>query len=77
MKCNVGTRDKGLRLFFGSVMIILGFAYSTWIGVIGLVMVLTSVFRFCPLYALLKKTTCKPGEEKDLGCGCGCGCDKD
>jgi hypothetical protein len=72
MKCNVGKADKNLRLVLGSIIIILGYIYNSWLGIIGLVLVLTAVLRFCPLYTLLKKTTCKPGEEKNVGCGCGC-----
>ena len=71
MKYNIGRRDKNLRLVFGSVIIIMGYTYNSWLlGITGLVLILTSIFRWCPLYTALKKTTCKPGDDKKTGCCC-------
>jgi hypothetical protein len=59
MKANVGTIDRVLRIVAGIALIALA-ATSTigpW-GYIGVVALLTGVFRFCPAYPLLGINTC-------------------
>ena len=54
MKCNVGNMDRVIRIIVGLVLIAL--AATSTIGVwgwIGVIPVLTGVFRFCPAYPLL------------------------
>ena len=54
MQCNVGNADRAIRIIAGLVLI--GLAATGTIGVwgwIGIVPVLTGVFRFCPAYPLL------------------------
>ena len=54
MKCNVGKADRAIRIIAGLVLI--GLAATGTIdmwGWIGIVPVLTGVFRFCPAYPLL------------------------
>lgn len=74
MRCNVGLKDKRIRLVLGAVVVVLGYILDTWIGLIGLVIILTAVFRFCPMYLVINKTTYDPNEKSS--CGCGCNCDK-
>lgn len=59
MKINVGTIDRILRALVGLVLI--GLAATGTVGVwgwIGVVPLLTAVFSFCPLYAMLGLNTC-------------------
>lgn len=59
MKANVGTIDRVLRAVVGLVLI--GLAATDTIGVwgwIGVVPLLTSLFRFCPAYTLIGASTC-------------------
>ncbi|TDP61633.1 YgaP family membrane protein [Roseateles toxinivorans] len=59
MKPNVGTIDRVLRIVGGLVLI--GLAASGTVGVwgyIGVVPLLTGIFRFCPAYPLLGMNTC-------------------
>ncbi|QIL43932.1 DUF2892 domain-containing protein [Acidovorax sp. HDW3] len=59
MKFNVGGIDRILRIVVGLVLI--GLAATGvvgWWGFIGVVPVLTGVFRFCPAYGLLGMNTC-------------------
>jgi len=59
MKPNVGTVDRVLRIVGGLVLI--GLAVSGTIGVwgyLGVALLLTGVFRFCPAYPLLGMNTC-------------------
>lgn len=59
MKCNVGTIDRTLRIVAGLVLITLAATGTVgawgWIGVLPL---LTGVFRFCPAYPLLGINSC-------------------
>jgi hypothetical protein len=59
MKTNVGTIDRVLRVVAGLVLI--GLAASGTVGMwgyIGVVPLLTGMFRFCPLYPLIGMNTC-------------------
>ena len=58
MKCNVGGADRILRIVAGLVLI--GLALAGVIGVwgwIGLMPLLTGIFRFCPAYKLFGMST--------------------
>jgi len=58
MKANVGTIDRVLRVAAGLVLI--GLAVSGKVGVwgyIGVVPLLTGLFRFCPVYPLIGLNT--------------------
>jgi hypothetical protein len=59
MKTNVGTIDRVLRILAGMVLIGLAAAgiIGLW-GYIGVVVLLTGLFRFCPAYPLLGINTC-------------------
>ena len=67
MKRNVGNVDSWVRLFIGAILFGLG-AFSIkgnfkWILIIiGGVLVLTSLFNYCPLYAIFKISTYKKTE---------------
>ena len=60
MKCNVGTIDSVLRMLVGVGLIVWAVLSGNIIGYIGVILVVTGIFRFCPFYTLLKiKTGCK------------------
>lgn len=59
MKTNVGNTDRLLRIIAGVVVIGLGLYFQSWWGIIGLVLLLTGVFRFCALYTMFGMNTCK------------------
>ena len=57
---NVGTTDRMTRIVLGIVL--LGIAWQMmlwWAGVIGVVVLLTGVLRWCGLYSLFGISTCK------------------
>lgn len=62
MKPNVGGMDRILRVVVGLVLIAMVFVgpRTPW-GWIGLVPLLTGLFRFCPLYCPLKVDTSGKG----------------
>jgi hypothetical protein len=64
MSANMGSFDRIARVVIGLVLIAyaipVGFAPTgwNWVGWIGVVPLMTAVFGFCPLYALLGVSTC-------------------
>lgn len=59
MKSNVGTADRGFRLFVGAILIgltLMG-TIGPW-GWIGVIPILTGLFRFCPAYLPFGIHTC-------------------
>lgn len=61
MKANVGGVDRVLRIIVGLALIAMFFlAEGTlkYVGLIGIVPLLTGLVRFCPLYALIGASTC-------------------
>jgi hypothetical protein len=59
MKLNVGGIDRILRVVVGVVLIALAAMGNIgWWGYIGIVPLVTGLFRFCPLYTLLGMNTC-------------------
>lgn len=60
MKVNVGGADRILRIVAGLVLI--GLAITGTIGVwgwVGVIILATGVFSFCPAYSLIGVKTCK------------------
>ena len=54
MKANMGKVDRSLRMVLGTVIIILGFYFKSWFGLIGIIPILTSFISWCPLYVPFK-----------------------
>jgi hypothetical protein len=69
MRINVGTPDRIARLVLGAALVLLPllsglalFANPVWLWasiVVGAVLIVTALVRFCPLYAILGVSTCK------------------
>ena len=64
MQCNVGIADRILRITAGSLLIILAISgvIGPW-GWIGILPLITGLFRFCPAYPLLGMSTVKKNSE--------------
>ena len=60
---NVGSFDKTIRIIAGLVIIILGFRYESWWGLIGLVLLITGLLSICPVYRLLGISTWPNGKK--------------
>ncbi|TJY59383.1 DUF2892 domain-containing protein [Sinimarinibacterium sp. CAU 1509] len=59
MKANVGGIDRILRVSVGAALIIWALAGGPIWAWIGIVPMMTGMFRFCPPYALFGFSTCK------------------
>jgi hypothetical protein len=57
MKANVGSADRIIRFILGAVIIVLGFYFKSWWGVVGVVPILTATLSFCPAYSLIGVST--------------------
>ncbi len=74
MKCNIGRTDRMLRMIIGIFIAILGVIYNSWFGLIGVVVFITALIRFCPAYLPFNIDTSK-NDDNTKGCGSGgCGC---
>lgn len=59
MKMNVGNIDRTVRIVAGLVLIALAATGTVGIwGYVGVVPLLTGIFKFCPAYTLLGVNTC-------------------
>ena len=58
MKKNVGGIDRTLRIILGLGGIAAGLYLSSWWGLVGVVILMTGLFRFCGLYTLIGVSTC-------------------
>ena len=59
MKRNVGTIDRSLRILAGLVLIALAATGTVgWWGWLGVIPLLTGLFRTCPAYSMLGVNTC-------------------
>lgn len=65
MRPNMGSLDRTIRFVLGLGIIILGFVFHTWWGVVGLIPLGTAFIRWCPLYAPFKISTIRK-KESDL-----------
>ena len=67
MKCNVGKADRIVRIILGLVIIILGFHYNSWWGVLGVLPLLAAGLGWCPAYLPFGISTCKTKKEETSG----------
>ena len=58
MNSNIGSVDRTLRLTAGLALLGVGYYLKSWWGLVGLVPILTAVFRFCPAYVPIGLSTC-------------------
>lgn len=72
MKCNVGGWDRLFRFVVGFGLLVIGYVYDSYWGLIGLVPILTALVRWCPLYIPLKKSTYREGSCGATGSSCCC-----
>lgn len=66
MKINVGSIDRWVRIVLGLALLSAVFLLddsSRWLGLIGLVPLMTAAVRVCPLYSMLGISTCRPARK--------------
>ncbi|MCB2205220.1 DUF2892 domain-containing protein [bacterium] len=68
MKLNVGSSDRIIRIAAGIILIALFFILDgglRYIGLLGIVILLTAAFNYCPLYTVLGMSTRKATSDND------------
>ena len=65
MKQNMGQIDRIIRAVIGVAIILVGLITHSWLGLVALVPLLTSISGFCPLYTLLKISTCPAANRQE------------
>ena len=63
IKPNVGGWDRWLRIGLGIVIIGAGWYFKSWWGLVGVVLLVTGLVRYCALYTLLGIKTCECDKE--------------
>jgi hypothetical protein len=61
MRPNIGRGDREVRVIIGLALLNLVFVLNGnahWLEILGVVLLITSVFGFCPLYRLVGMSTC-------------------
>ena len=59
MNFNVGGLDRAARVLLGTVVVLTGHYYQSYLGFLGFVFILTGLISFCPFYIPLKINTKK------------------
>jgi len=59
MKNNVGTTDKIIRYVLAAVFIVLGLILSYWWFIGAVIMIVTAITGWCPIYAIFGMKTNK------------------
>ena len=67
MKCNkynIGPTDRNIRIIIGVAILAIGYFYQSWFGLVGLLPLLSTIFKVCPLYWTCHINTYCEDEEK-------------
>ncbi len=69
MGCNVGTLDKTIRLYLGTLIMLIGLGNESWWGLLGLIPIVTGLYKWCFAYSILNMDTVKDakGESSKAG----------
>lgn len=55
MEKNMGSKERGMRLGAGAVLVLFGLFMSKWLLLLGLILLATGYFSFCPAWKVLGK----------------------
>ncbi len=59
MKSNMGTTDRLLRAVVGIAILGAGYYFKSWLGLIGIVPLVTALVSWCPAYVPFGISTCR------------------
>jgi hypothetical protein len=59
MKCNVGRADRIVRVIVGLAIIVAGFYFKSWWGLVGIVPMASAAVGWCPAYVPFGISTCR------------------
>jgi len=59
VKANLGTADRIIRVILGILIIlVVRLVFHSWWGLLGIILILTAVIRWCPIYRIFGISTC-------------------
>jgi Protein of unknown function (DUF2892) len=58
MECNVGNKDKFVRIILAIAIGGLGLLYQSWWGLLAIMPLITGLISFCPIYKIFGINTC-------------------
>ncbi len=67
MTRNMSMADRAIRAVVGIIIIVLGIAFKSWWGVIGIIPLGTAALGWCPAYVPFKFSTMKKGKTPPSG----------
>ncbi|MBM4399479.1 MAG: DUF2892 domain-containing protein [Candidatus Cloacimonetes bacterium] len=56
---NIGLLDQIIRIILAMAIFIAGVIFKSYWGLLGLILLVTALFQFCPLYSVFGIKTCK------------------
>ena len=62
MTRNIGSMEKIVRVILGITILAFGLLYNSWLGLIGLIPIITASISYCPLWSLFGISTSKKSE---------------
>lgn len=62
MKVNVSSIDGLIRIILGLAVVVIGFIFESWWGLVGVVLLATGIFKWCPFYAVIGLSTVTKSE---------------
>lgn len=65
MKKNVGYWDSIFRTIAGAIIVSFGMYFNNLWGLMGLILVVTGVLSFCPIYRMFNIGTARPELERE------------
>lgn len=60
---NLGITDRIIRVLIGMVIIVLGIVFNSWLGLLGILQILTAIFARCGAYYIFGINTCKVNKQ--------------
>jgi hypothetical protein len=58
MRCNIGVFDRLFRAVAGTAILTVAVTSDNWWGLLGFVPILTAISGHCPIYGMIKRSTC-------------------
>lgn len=62
---NLGNTERVIRIILGILIIAWGIKAQSWLGVIGLIILITGIIGWCGVYQLFKKSCCSADKNKE------------
>jgi len=62
---NIGNTERLIRVILGILVVAWGIKAKNWLGVIGLIILITGIIGWCGIYQVFGKSCCSVGKNKE------------